>query len=81
MDTGERFGFAFRMHAKLSRGGSHYVYVCEEFGIQCDRYRRTSADPWQRCFSATRPGLEGQTFPTLAACVAAMWADLAADPV
>lgn len=59
MDTGDRFNFVFRLHAKLSRGGSLYVYECEDFGIVREDMRKTGRDPWRRTYRAEElPGWE-----------------------
>lgn len=71
-DTGERFAFVMRAHLSLSRGGSVYLYRCEDFGITCEEGRPNRSAPWTREFRAD--DIEDEAFPTLAACVAALWA-------
>lgn len=69
-DTGERFNFQFAMHAKLTKGGSLYVYRCEDFGITRTEHRATSRDPWRCTFTADE--IDGQEFDTLGECVRAL---------
>ena len=78
-DTGERFNFAFALHAKLSRGGSLYQYRCDDFGITCAKGRASRQDAWSVTFTAD--ALEGQTFDSLGACVAALRALVESRPV
>lgn len=69
-DTGERFNFRFSMHAKLARGGSLYVYTCEDFGITCTKCRQRSGEPWSVTYTADE--IPGQKFDSLREVVAAL---------
>lgn len=67
-DTGERFNFAFKLHAKLARGGSTFIYECEDFGISRTDFRKTSRDPWRRTYRAEDlPGWDYDNLPELIA--------------
>lgn len=69
-DTGERFNFALQLHAKLSRGGSMYVYRCEEYGITRSCGRSFGNVPWECHYTAD--AIEGQQFDTLREVVSAI---------
>lgn len=70
MDSGERFNFAFAMHARLSRGGHLRTYRCDDFGITLTESCERRGDRVKRQFTAD--ALEGRTFSTLKACLEAM---------
>lgn len=72
MDTGERFNFVLRLHAKLAHGGALYIHYCEDFGITQHDERRNSRAPWVRTYLVDDPALEGHEWSTLRDCVAAL---------